>query len=61
MADAKLDLFKDILGLDFDATRLDADINAFIPILEEIRKLRSLDLSEVHPVVVFDPAQGYEG
>ncbi len=60
MPDPRLDPFKDILGVDFDAGRLGGNIEAFIPILEEIRKLRSLDLADVHPAVVFDPARGYE-
>jgi hypothetical protein len=60
MADVELDPFKDILGVAFDERRLGENIAAFAPILDEIRKLRSLDLTEVHPVVVFDPAQGYD-
>lgn len=53
-----LDPFKDILGVDFDPARLEANLEAYGPILEEIRKLRELDLSDVHPVVIFDPLQG---
>ena len=60
MSDPRLDPFKDILGVDFDAARLEQNLEAYLPILEEIRKLRTLDLAEVHPAVVFDPAKGYE-
>lgn len=54
------DPFQEILGVDFDRDRLAANLQAFAPILEEIRKLRQLDLAEVHPAVIFDPAPGYE-
>jgi hypothetical protein len=60
MADQRPDPFKDMFGVDIDPDRLDTNLEAFAPILDEIRKLRSLDLSEVHPVVIFDPAQGYD-
>ncbi len=60
MTDPRLDPFKDILGVDFDPARLEQNLEAYLPILEVIRKLRSLDLAEVHPAVVFDPAKGYE-
>ena len=59
MKDQKPDPFRDIMGVDFDAARLDETLTAFAPVLDEIRKLRGLDLSQVHPAVVFDPAQGY--
>ncbi len=60
MSDPRLDPFKDILGVDFDPNRLEQNLEAYLPILEEIRKLRSLDLADVHPAVIFDPASGYE-
>jgi hypothetical protein len=37
------------------------NLATYAPILAEISKLRELDLSEVHPVVVFDPARAYAG
>jgi hypothetical protein len=61
MASQQPDPIRDILGLDLDRDRLDADFQAFAPILEEIRKLRELDLADAHPAVVFDPARGYDG
>jgi hypothetical protein len=54
-----LNLFKDILGLDLPAERLDKDLKAFSSILIELRKLRELDLTDTHPVVIFDPAKTY--
>ena len=54
-----LDPFKDILGLDLSAERLGEDLTAFTDILVELRKLRELDLTETHPVVVFDAAKTY--
>lgn len=33
---------------------------AYEDVAKEIRKLRSLDLSDVHPAVVFDPLFSYE-
>jgi hypothetical protein len=54
-----MDPFKDILGLDVPAERLDQDLKAFSDILVELRKLRELDLTDTHPVVVFDPAKTF--
>ena len=58
-AKAALDPYKDILGVDFAPERLDENLEAFEAILEAIEKLRTLDLTEVHPAVVFDPSAGY--
>lgn len=52
---ADIDAFKEILGLDLTTERLDADLQAFKDIAGEIRKLRALDLTEVHPAVIFRP------
>jgi hypothetical protein len=52
------DLIKDILGLDVDAERQEAVLAAYRDVLLEIEKLRSLDLTDVHPAVVFAPASG---
>ena len=54
-----LDPYKDILGVDFAPERLDENLRAFEDILNAIRKLRELDLTDVHPAVIFDPADGY--
>ncbi len=52
---APLDPYRDVLGLDVTPKRLEADLAAFADILAELRKLRRLDLTAVHPAVVFDP------
>jgi hypothetical protein len=44
----------ELLGIDLSPERLAHDIVAFRGIQAEIAKLRELDLTEVHPVVVFD-------
>ena len=56
---SQLDPYKDILGADFTPEGLDDNLQAFEDILNAIRKLRELDLTDVHPAVVFDPAEGY--
>ncbi len=55
-----LDPYKDIIGVDFTPERLDENLQAFADILKAIRKLRELDLTEVHPAVIFDPTDGYD-
>jgi hypothetical protein len=52
------DLIKDILGLEVDAARQEILLVAYRDILREIEKLRGLDLTDVHPAVVFAPASG---
>jgi putative NADH-flavin reductase len=54
-----LDPFKDILGVDFTPERLEQNLDAFRAILEEIRKLRALDLTDIHPAVIFEPTAAY--
>ncbi len=55
---APLEPYRDILGLEVTPERLEENLAAFADILTELRKLRSLDLTEVHPAVIFDPAGG---
>lgn len=57
---SSLDPYKDILGVDFTPERLDENLQAFSDILKAIEKLRQLDLTDVHPAVIFDPAAGYD-
>jgi putative NADH-flavin reductase len=59
MPDIPLDPFKDLLGVDFTPERLQQNLDSFKPILEEIRKLRALDLADVHPAVIFEPTAAY--
>jgi hypothetical protein len=54
-----LDACADILGVDFSEARLRENLDAFEAIAAEIRKLRSLDLTDVHPPIVFDPTAVY--
>ena len=56
---ASPDPYKDILGVDFTTDRLAENLQAFEDILSAIRKLRELDLTDVHPAVTFDPSDGY--
>lgn len=55
-----LDPYKDILGVDFTPERLEENLQAFVGIITAIRKLRELDLTNVHPAVIFDPTEGYD-
>jgi hypothetical protein len=56
----KLDVFRDIFGVDFTPERLELNLAAFADILIEIKKLRELDMADVHPGVIFDPTAGYD-
>lgn len=44
-----------ITGLPLATERLRELINEYQPILFEIAKLRALDLTAVHPAIVFEP------
>lgn len=59
MSESPLDPYKDILGLDLPPERLDETLQAYAEILRAVQKLRALDLTELHPAVVFDPTDGY--
>lgn len=54
-----LDPFKDILGVDHTPERLAENLASYAEILEEIRKLRALDLTDIHPAIVFEPTVPY--
>lgn len=54
-----MDRFTEILGTGVSEQRLRENLESFATILEAIRKLRSLDLTEVHPAVVYDPLVPY--
>ena len=56
---APLDLVRDVLGIDLPPEHLAENLAAFARILEEIRKLRTLDLTDIHPSIVFDPTAPY--
>jgi hypothetical protein len=47
------------LGADFAAGRVEHNFDVYASILAEISKLRTLDLAEQHPAIVFDLARAY--
>lgn len=47
------------LGLPFDRERIEYLTAKYQPILNEIRKLRQIDLKETYPAVFFDPTVAY--
>ena len=49
-----------LFGLEVERERVEALVAELTGILSEIHKLRELDLSEVAPVVVFDPVRAYD-
>jgi hypothetical protein len=57
--DPALELLKQILGMDVSDARLAENLDAYRAILVEIQKLRSLDLTDVHPAIVYDPQIPY--
>jgi Protein of unknown function (DUF4089) len=50
-----LDQLAAAIGLELDPARRAVVVAAFAEIAKEIAKLRSLDLTDVHPAVVFSP------
>jgi hypothetical protein len=52
-----IDLWKDVIGLDLVETERAALLDAYRTIAVEIAKLRSLDLTDIHPAVVFNPME----
>jgi hypothetical protein len=54
-----LDPWTDILGVELDPERRAVVLEAFRDVLAEIRKLRALDLTDVHPCVIFEPTAPY--
>jgi hypothetical protein len=55
----KFDPYRDFFGVDDESKRLQENINAFKSIADEIRKLRSLDLTNIHPAIIFEPTAVY--
>lgn len=54
-----LDPWRDVLDVSVDADRLTHNLRAYRSILAEIKKLRALDLTDVHPCVIFEPTAPY--
>jgi hypothetical protein len=50
---------QDLLGTSLSDERFLEILAAFENVLAEIRKLRSLDLKDVHPAVIFEPTAPY--
>ena len=53
------DLWTDVIGLDLDEPEREALLALYRTIAVEIAKLRALDLTDIHPAVVFDPLEGW--
>lgn len=53
------DPWSDVLGSDLDPARREEVLAAFATVLTEIEKLRALDLTDVHPAVIFEPTAPY--
>jgi hypothetical protein len=51
--------YLDVLGVPFTPERLGENLAAFHDILREIEKLRQLDLTDVHPALIFEPTAPY--
>jgi hypothetical protein len=54
-------LLREVLGIGPEGERLRENLAAYRVILDELQKLRALDLTDIHPAVVFDPMQPYRG
>jgi hypothetical protein len=54
-------MWLDLMGIGPESERLGENLAAYRTILDEIRKLRTLDLTDIHPIVVFDPSLAYRG
>ena len=52
-------IINDIFGVNVAAERFVEQAERFREISEAIQMLRALDLTDVHPAVVFDPLAGY--
>jgi hypothetical protein len=53
------DPYKDLLGLDLPPERLLEVVTAYRDILAEVNKLRTLDLTDAHPAILFEPTAPY--
>jgi putative NADH-flavin reductase len=54
-----MDPYEHILGLDLPPERLQEILSSYAAILESIRRLSELDLTDVHPAIVFEPSAPY--
>ena len=56
-----LDVWTDILDVQVNPERLKKNLASYTEILDEIKKLRTLDLTDVHPAIIFEPTAPYRG
>lgn len=54
-----LTLLRRITGTPLEAERLQALLADCSPILEEIARLRTVDLGDLHPAVIYEPSAPY--
>ncbi len=50
---------RELLGLDLPPERQAAVVSAYRDILANLEALRALDLTDVHPAIVFEPTAPY--
>ena len=55
------DMCSEVFGVELERERLETLVGELQSILSEVKKLRELDLTDEHPVVVFDPETIYRG
>ena len=53
------DPIRELLGLDLPPDRQAAVVAAFRDILANLEALRALDLTDVHPAIIFEPTAPY--
>jgi len=53
------DPFRHLLGLELTPDRLEEVLGVYRDILKDIERLRELDLTDVHPAIVFEPTAPY--
>ena len=54
-----LDVWTDILDVQVDPARLKQNLASYSEILEEIKKLRAVDLTDIHPAIICEPTAPY--
>jgi len=54
-----MEALQDIIGTALTEQRLRQNLASYATILDAIRKLRSLDLTDTHPAIVYDPLLPY--
>ena len=59
MAERDMPRLQEVIGLDVPDEELAGELVAFADIAAAIRSLRALDLTEVHPVVIYDATIPY--